>query len=147
MQRALSNPGLDGSREPEACLVSSARHRWDGALALDIPEGPGGEWRHEHRRLALQVWHQPLSVRPLRGPGGWRTIEAGARLWLPGESQHYEWRQTPPTTLLLITRERIEQLLERPYPTANFERWRGLDFRSSFVSRLVAAISEDLAHD
>ena len=55
--------------------VSGVCHDRGAALAaLDIPEGPGGEWRHEHRRLALQVWHQPLSVRPLRGPGGWRIV-------------------------------------------------------------------------
>ena len=133
---------------PAGHTVSSARHGWDGALAFDIPEGPGGEWRQEHRRIALQVWHEPISVRALGGAsGGWRTIEAGARLWLPGEPQHYAWRRTPRTTIVLVTPERVEQLLERPYGKVNFERWRGIDFRSTFLSKLVSAMATDLAND
>ena len=139
-------PGHRGSR-PAGRALSSARHGWDGTLALDIPEGPGGEWRHEHRRLALQLWHEPLCVRPLQGPGSWRTIEAGARLWLPGEPQHYAWRRTPRTTVVLMSPERIERVLDRPFAKANFERWREVDFRDVFLSKLVAAMTEDLASD
>jgi len=148
MKSTCSTPSPNGSsRAGTAGLLSSAHHRWSGALALDIAEGPGGEWRHEHRRLALQVWHQPLSVRPLLGAGGWRTIEAGARLWLPGERQHYEWRQTPRTTVVLVTHQRVEQVLGRPFAQVSFERWRGIDFQSPFISTLVAAMAEDLASD
>lgn len=139
-------PGPRGTR-PASRALSSAQHGWDGTLAFDIPEGPGGEWRHEHRRLALQLWHEPLCVRPLQGCGSWRTIEAGARLWLPGEPQHYAWRRTPRTTVVLMTPERIEKVLERPFAKANLERWREVDFRDLFLFKLVAAMTEDLAND
>ena len=146
MQREHPNPSPPPTY-PGKRAVSRARHGWSGAVALDIPEGPGGEWRQEHRRLALQVWHQPLSVRPLQGAGGWRTIEAGARLWLPGEPQHYEWRQTPPTTVVLVTHQDVEQVVGRPYSQVDLGRWRGRDFQSPFITKLVAAMADDVAND
>jgi AraC-like DNA-binding protein len=49
--------------------------------------------------------------------------------------------------VVLLTPERIEEILERPYGQLNLGAWRGVDFRSVFVSRLVAAMSDDLAQD
>jgi hypothetical protein len=50
---------------------------------------------------------------------------------------------------VLITRERIEQILETPYSRVNasLEAWRGLHFRSPFVARLLAAMVEDIEND
>jgi AraC-like DNA-binding protein len=126
-------------------VASSAAHGWHGALAVDLSVSQGSESRHDHSQLALQAWWQPLSLRPLRGPGGWRTVGAGARVWLPGEQQYFQVKQASRTTLVFLTPERIEQILEQPLRGANLERWRGLDFMSAFVSRILAAMSDDLA--
>jgi len=142
-----TSPGGLGKRAKGAAhITSSAAHHWRGTLALDIVGSATGECRNDHVRVALQLWWQPLSVRPLRGLGSWRTLEAGARLWLPGEQQYFQWRQAVHTSIVLILPERIEQILERPYSKVKLDAWRGLDFRSSFVSRLVAAMTDDLAN-
>jgi AraC-like DNA-binding protein len=126
-------------------VVSSATHGWQGALAVDLGVSAGSESRHDHSQPALQAWWQPLSLRPLQGPGGWRTVGAGARLWLPGERQYFQVKQASRTTLVFLTPERIEQILEQPLRSANLDRWRGLDFVSACVSRILAAMSDDLA--
>jgi AraC family transcriptional regulator len=128
-------------------VKTSSAHRWRGTLAVDIVPEPTGECRHDHLMAALQMWSQPLSVRPLRGPGGWRTIRPGGRLWLAGEEQHYEWREGVPSVFVFMTPERIEEILERPYSRVNLDRWRGVDFDSPFVARLVAAMSDDISND
>ncbi len=144
---SLTSPsGLRWTTPNRAKVISSADHRWQGALALETAGSPAGECRHQHAVVTLQVWQQPFRVRPIRGPGGWRMVAPAARLWLPGEEQYFEWRQSGRTTLVFITPERIEQVLERDDSPATFARWRGVDFVSSFVSRLVAAISDDLAN-
>jgi AraC-like DNA-binding protein len=127
-----------------ARIVSSAAHQWQGTLALDIVGEPTGECRHDHSVFTLQLWAQPLLLRPLRGSGGWRTVAPGAHLWLPGEQQYFEWRQGSRTRIVLIRPERVEQMLERPYEKTNLERWCGLDFADPFVQRIISAISEDI---
>jgi AraC family transcriptional regulator len=130
-------------------ILSSAPHGWHGTLVLDITGVPAGEARQNHVCLALQLVSEPISVRPLRGPGSWLAIPRGCRLWLPGEEQHFEWRGLPQTTFVLVTSERIEQILETPYSRvgAGLEAWRALHFRSPLVSRLVAAMVDDIASD
>jgi AraC-like DNA-binding protein len=68
---------------------------------------------------------------------------------LPGEEQHFEWQRLPKTTFVLVTCDRVEQILERPYSRVNenLEAWRELHFRSPFVSRLVASMVDDIAND
>jgi AraC family transcriptional regulator len=128
-------------------ILSSAAHGWHGTLVLDIAGVPAGEARQDHVCLALQLVSEPISVRPLRGCGSWQAIPRGCRVWLPGEEQHFEWRGLPHTTFVLVTRERIEQVLETPYSRvgAGFEAWRALHFRSPLLSRLVAAMVDDIA--
>jgi AraC-like DNA-binding protein len=130
-------------------ILSSAAHGWHGTLVVDVSGVPAGEARQDHVCLALQQVSEPISVRPLRGPGGWRTIPSGCRIWLPGEEQHFEWRGLPQTTFVLVTNERIEQILETPYSrvSAALEAWRGLHFRSPFVSRVLAAMVDDIDND
>jgi AraC-like DNA-binding protein len=145
----MSSEGLFEIPPAAPRIVSSAAHGWHGTLVVDITGVPAGEARQDHVCIALQQVSEPISVRPLRGPGGWRTIPSGCRIWLPGEEQHFEWRGLPQTTFVLITNERIEQILETPYSRVNagFEAWRGLHFRSPFVSRLLAAMVDDIEND
>lgn len=142
-----SPPGLRWATPATPQVMSSDGHRWQGALAIESAGTPTGECRHEHKLVTLQLWWQPFLVRPLRGPGTWRTVAPGARLWLPGEEQYFEWRQSGRTNMVLMAPERIEQVLQQPYSKVNLERWRGLDFVSPFVSRLIEAISDDMAND
>jgi AraC-like DNA-binding protein len=128
----------------EAKVISSAEYNWRGTLVLDIMDAPTGECRHDHARVALQQWLQPLCVRSLLEPSTWRTIEPGARLWLPGEKQYFEWRQGGRTHVVLIKPERIEEILERPFAEVDLERWRGLDFQSPVISRLVNTMVDDV---
>ena len=130
-----------------ARIISSAGHGWHGTLALDIVGEPTGESRHDHSVFSLQLWAQPLSLRPLRNAGGWRTVAPGAHLWLPGEQQYFEWRKGSRTRIVLIRPERVEQILERALPQTNLDRWRGLDFANPVVHSIVSAISEDIGSD
>lgn len=130
---------------PTTPVTSSAKHGWNGTLALDFVCPPSGECRYDHVRAALLLWWQPISVRPLRGPGGWRSLDPGARLWLPGEDQYFAWRGAARTNIVVMDPARIEQILERPYSQVKLEAWRGLDFQSPAIARLVAAMADDLA--
>ncbi|MEY4544844.1 MAG: hypothetical protein RL685_1039 [Pseudomonadota bacterium] len=129
-----------------ARIKSSAAHGWDGTLAFDIGGTPAGECHHGHEHLSLQLWQQPLAMRSLPG-ASWRHVEPGARLWLPGELQHFEWRRTARVNIVFIRRERVESILERPYSRTSLAAWQGLEFSSPNVSRIVAAIAEDIAND
>lgn len=127
-------------------IKSSAAHDWRDTLAFDIAGTPAGQCRHEHEHVCLQLWWQPLAMRPLPG-GSWRSVEPGARLWLPGEQQHFEWRRRARVNIIFIRPERVENILECPYPKAKLEAWRELDFCSPFVSGVMAAIADDIAND
>jgi AraC-like DNA-binding protein len=127
-------------------IKSSAAHGWDETLMFDVNGPPTGECRHEHEHVSLQIWWQPVGMRSLKG-GPWRSVEPGARLWVPGEEQHFEWRRSARVNIVFITPERVERILEQPYSRSNFDAWRTLEFRSAFVSHIVAAMSEDIAWD
>lgn len=125
-------------------LESSAAHGWDDTLVFDVHGPPSGECRHEHEHVSLQIWWQPVGMRSLEG-GSWRNVEPGARLWLPGEKQYFEWRRRSRVNIVFIQPERIERILEQPYSRSGFDAWRTLEFRSPFVSHVVAAMAEDIA--
>ena len=127
-------------------IKSSLAHGWRDTLAFDIAGTSAGQCRHEHEHLCLQLWWQPLAMRPLPG-GSWRCVEPGARLWLPGEQQHFEWRRRARVNIVFIRPERVEHILERPYSKTKLEAWRELDFCSPFVSGVMAAIADDIVND
>jgi len=126
-------------------IRSSAQHDWEDTLAFDVGGSPAGECRHEHENLSLQLWWQPVEMRSPRS-GSWRNVNPGARLYVPGEEQHFEWRRTVRVNIVFITPDRVERILERPYSRSHLEAWRGLEFNSPFVSRVVAAMADDIAN-
>jgi AraC-like DNA-binding protein len=127
-------------------IKSSAAHGWDETLVFDVDGPPTGECRHDHEHVSLQIWWQPVGMRSLKA-GSWRSVQPGARLWLPGEEQYFEWRRSARVNIVFIRPERVERILEQPYSRSNFDAWRTLEFRSPFVAHVVAAMAEDVAND
>lgn len=119
---------------------------WDGALAFDISGSPAGTCHHTHEHLSLQAWRQPLAMRSLPS-GSWRCAEPAAQLWLPGEEQHFEWRRTSRVHIVFIRIERVEHILEQPYAKSQLAAWRGIEFSSPFVARVLGAMADDIAND
>ena len=124
-------------------IRSSAPHGWEDTLAFDVGGSPAGACRHYHENLSLQLWWQPVGMRSLRG-GSWRCVKPGARLWVPGEEQCFEWRRTVRVSIVFITPDRVERILDQAYSRTKLDAWRGLEFNSPFVSRIVAAMADDI---
>lgn len=117
----------------------------DGAAVLDVIGPPTGEVRHHHELVCLQRWLAPLTVRPLRSDGGWQVLRPQMRLWRPEEAQHFQWNGSVHQHFVLITRQRIERILERPYARCGIDRWGGRDFDDRLVTQLVTAMTQDCA--
>lgn len=132
---------------PPQEVMSSAPYGWHGTLAVDAVGTPTGELRKDHQYVSLQHCSQVRTIRPLQGPGGWQKLEPGARVWLPGERQYFEWQGSVRNNVVFLTPERIEEILETPRGESAFAAWRGLHFWSSFVSQILNAMSEDIAND
>ena len=117
----------------------------DSAVVLDLLGPPAGEVVHEHRLICLQRWLSPLTVRPLRAAGGWQVLRPQTRLWRPEEPQYYQWEGSVHQQFVLLTRERVERILERPYAACGIDRWGGQDFDDRLVTQLITAMTQDCA--
>lgn len=106
---------------------------------------PSGEVRHQHRRFCVQRWLSPLTVRPVQMAGGWEILRPRTRLWRPEESQHYQWEGTVRHHFVLVTRDRVERILERPYAASGIDRRGGQDFDDRMVNHLMSAMTQDCA--
>ena len=129
---------------PSRVLALSAAD-CDGAAVLDVIGPPAGEVRHLHQRVCLQRWLSPLTVRPLRSAGGWQVLRPQVRLWRPEEQQHFQWDGAVHQQFVLLTRERVERVLERPYERCGIDRWGGRDFDDRLVNHLITAMAQDCA--
>lgn len=117
----------------------------DGAAVLDVIGSPAGEVRRHHRQVCLQRWLSPLTVRPLQSTEGWRVLRPQVRLWRPDELQHFRWDGSVHQHFVLISTERVERILERPYAASGIDRWGGRDFDERLVNQLMTAMTQDCA--
>jgi len=117
----------------------------DDAAVIDVIGHPSGEVRHRHRQVCLQRWMTPLTVRPLQSAGGWQVLRPNVRLWRPDEVQHFQWDGSVHQQFVLISRERVERILARPYATCGIDRWGGRDFDERLVNQLITAMAQDCA--
>jgi AraC-like DNA-binding protein len=117
----------------------------DGATVLDLVGPPSGELRHHHGPVCLQRWLSPLTVRPLQSDASWQVLRPQVRLWRPAEAQFFQWDGSVHQQFVLISSERIERILERPYAACGIDRWGGRDFDDRLVNQLITAMTMDCA--
>lgn len=117
----------------------------DGAAVIDVIGPPQGEVRHHHRHVCLQRWTSPLTVRPLQSAGGWQVLRPQVRLWRPSEPQHFQWDGSVHQQFVLVSRVRVERILERPYAASGIDRWGGRDFDERLVNQLITTMAQDCA--
>lgn len=135
--------------EPPAFLVDSdpivgAVRTWTGAAVIDLVAAAHGEARMEHTQIMLQRWCTPLEVR-MSGDTRWQRFLPEARLWLPGDEQDNEWRGNTRNQFVMLTQERVEQEVERPYHATGFDAWRGRHFDTPALISLLAALAASAA--
>ena len=138
-------PDLFPQAFPPGQLLAASAAGCDGSAVLDLVGPPGGEVRHDHRHVCLQRWVSPLTVRPLQSAGGWQVLRPQVRLWRPDEPQYFQWDGSVRQQFVLVSRERVERILERPYAASGLDRWGGRDFDERLVNQLITAMTQDCA--
>lgn len=130
---------------PPGRVLAMSAADCDGAAVLDVVGPPAGEVRRHHRLVCLQRWLSPLTVRPLQSAGGWQVLRPQVRLWRPDELQHFQWDGSVHQHFVLVSPERVERILERPYAACGIDRWGGRDFDERLVNQLITAMTQDCA--
>lgn len=130
---------------PPARFVASTGSGWGGALFTEGHASPrGGEARHDHQVVMVQRWLTPNETRPLKTPGGWRTLPPGVRVCLPGDPEYAEWRGAPRSQFLFVAPERVEASLGVRWEDTGLTGWRDPRCQLPFVDHVLAAMMQDL---
>ena len=142
----LSGPSDPFAQDsPPGRVLAMSAAGCDGVAVLDVVGPPAGEVHRHHRLVCLQRWLSPLTVRPLQSAGGWQVLRPQVRLWRPDEAQHFQWDGSVHQHFVLVSPERIERILERPYASCGIDRWGGRDFNERLVNQLITAMTQDCA--
>ena len=137
--------GLSAPDAPPPRVLAQSGEHCDGAAVLDVIGPPHGEVRHWHQRVCLQRWMSTLTVRPLQAASAWLDLRPQVRLWRPGEPQFFQWDGSVHQHFVLITPERVERILERPYADCGIDRWGGRDFDDRLINQLITTMTLDCA--
>ncbi len=86
-----------------------------------------------------------MQVRPLTGATTWEVIDAGFRVWLPGDEQRRASLASVRHRFLFLRPQQFERIAHRPYRGNLRLRGRHTTMPGAFVDKLLETMSADIA--
>ena len=126
-------------------LCDSARVGWRGAYFTSIVAAPEGQVDQIHERYCVQRIVDAALVREAGSPS-WKMVQAGVRLWQPGDELRCAWRGRGRSQFLFIAPEHVEQVLECVPPRLPLHG-SPQPAHSPTIERIFDALNDDLLHE